>query len=125
MCTCACCYLTDPELCTNEREKCVDCRDSWKELCTSIRSCDFSSGDGEYDNQRESGALWCCLCWGLSFCLLCPCAIFKTFRTCLYVLYRLCRGCVLYVLLCDLCCQCSVCTERNSPPNAQSSEDLV
>ena len=97
------------ERCRKEKERCTECRNSWSELCRSVFSCDFASGDGDSDNQRESGAFWCCLCWMISFCLLCPRALFKTCLACFYPFYRLCRDIFLNVILCGLCRRKVVC----------------
>ena len=91
--------------CEKEKEKCTACINEWRPLC-SRRNCDFSSGDGEYDNQRQSGSLWCCVCWCMSCCLLCPHALWSTFVACLYVMYRSFCSCFI-VLLCGVCYLCA------------------
>ena len=122
------------ELCgyeSDEKKKCTDCINEWRYLCRSQRSCDFGSGDGEYDNQRQSGSLWNCLCWCISCWCLCPRALWSTFVACLYVMYSLCLSC-LVVLLCGVCylcancpdtsCSCSQC-QRTSEPQTNHDHD--
>ena len=107
--------------CENEKRKCTDCVNDWRYLCRSQRSCDFGSGDGEYDNQRQSGLLWSCCWWCLSCCCLCPMALYSTFLVCVYLMYRSCRAC-LFILLCGLCYLCynhaAVCSRRASKTSA-------
>ena len=115
----------------DEKEKCTDCINEWRYLCRSQRNCDFGSGDGEYDNQRQSGSLWSCLCWCISCWCLCPRALWSTFIACLYVMRSLCLSC-LVVLLCGVCylcancpdtsCSCSQCQRTSEPQTDHDHE---
>ena len=95
------------ELCDgeNEKKKCTVCIDDWRYLCRSQRNCDFGSGDDDYDNPRHQ-PLWCCVCWCVSCCLLCPNALWSTLVACVYAVCRSFRACFI-VLLCGVCYLCA------------------
>ena len=103
------------ELCCcddEDKEKCTDCVNEWRYLCRSQRTCDFDSGDGEYDNQRQSGPFWSCLCWCVSCWCLCPRALWRTFVACLYVTRTFCLACLI-ILLCGACYLCANCSDAS------------
>lgn len=108
------------------KEKYTECTNEWRYLCRSQRNCDFGSGDGEYDNQRQSGLAWNCLCWCLSCWCLFPRALWMTFVSCLYAMRSFCLTC-LVILLCGVCYYCSnvscSCTQCQSASDSEAQPD--